>query len=308
MKLQRFQPFIGLAVLMIFVMMTVFAPLASPIFAQNTSDSNTSATATSTTSNDAQPAPAATTSSSTESAQAVDNKEDNEDEKADSDKAAPVKKGLFGPKKLPYCKPGQDPGKGKVKVCRIKLPKMTPVNITDGTLTVNGMIAKVGLNYQIADLKYLYFWVPGLGIVTVTDKPFPGAKEQLAAFHSKGLTVKLNDQIIELYSDNFLLKNDKKPLSAWVALDPTLTTPVDDPHFRSPVFGWGVTPGAPYTWPGSMPTDPKKHALAPPVPVNLRPVIVKPVPVTISSALPAKTTSTTSAPAAPATGSDAPAK
>jgi hypothetical protein len=197
---------------------------------------------------------------------------------------------------------------------------MTPVTVSEGTLTVNGMIARVGINYQIPDLKYLYFWVPGTGVVVVTDKPFPGAIEQKEAFHAKGLTIKIPSkdqdpsltQSIELYSDDYLLKNDRRPLSAWVLLDPRITNAADissDPHFKGPIFGWGDTAAAPYAWPGSLPTDPKKHtALAPPIPVNLLPILAKKtVPVSLGSTHPAKSTkpsaSTSTASTPPASSS-----
>ena len=253
----------------------------------------------------ATPAPASTTQSATATPAVTEADKDDDDDDTTNGKPAPSKHGLFGPKKLPYCKPGEDPG--PKKTCRIKLPKMTPVNITDGTLTVDGMIAKVGLNYQIADLKYLYFWVPGTGIYVVGDKPFPNAKEEPAAFHGHTLTVTVNDRSVQLYSDQFLLKKERKEISAWVLLDPTLAAPSDDPHFRSPTFGWGVSPAAPYSWPGSNMSDPKKHALAPPVPTNLRPVYVKPVPVTLSLGA-TKPAATAATPAPAATASTPPAQ
>jgi hypothetical protein len=208
-------------------------------------------------------------------------------------------------KRIAPCKPSKFK---KCKPAKMKVPRMTPVTVSEGTLTVNGMIARVGINDQIPDLKYLYFWVPYTGVVIVTDKPFPGAIEQKEAFHAKGLTIKVPSknpdpaltQSIELYSDDYLLKNDRRPLSAWVLLDSSITNPADissDPHFKGPIFGWGDSAAAPYAWPGSLPTDPKKHtALAPPIPVNLLPILAKKtVPVSLGSTQPAQSTAAAAA-------------
>ncbi len=56
---------------------------------------------------------------------------------------------------------GYDEHGKKLKVVKEKAPKMTPVVISRGTFTVDGMIGKAELNYNIADLKYIYLYAPG---------------------------------------------------------------------------------------------------------------------------------------------------
>src|ERR1700723_452370 len=70
---------------------------------------------------------------------------------------------------------GYDENGKKLHPAKEKLPKTTSVSITRGTLTVDGMTGKAALNYEIKDLKYIYFFVPGIGTTVVSNSPFPGA-------------------------------------------------------------------------------------------------------------------------------------
>jgi hypothetical protein len=143
----------------------------------------------------------------------------------------------------------------KKKAKKEKPPKVTPATITRGTFTVDGVIAKAGLNYNIPDLKFIYFYAPGIGAVIVSDNKFPGCTEQKNAFDGHTLTVKAGDHEMQLYSDDIMLgkkaivgksRENKKAEPAYVALDPNYTMPS-----RFPVVGYGDKAAAPYAWPGS---------------------------------------------------------
>jgi hypothetical protein len=164
--------------------------------------------------------------------------------------------------------PGYDE-KGKKSVLKkVKPPKMTPLSIAAGTLTVDGWTGKAQLNYDIADLKFLYLYAPGIGTMIVSQNPFPGAKEQPAAFNDKSLKIMVEGHPIELSSDNRMLA--KKPLSAWVAVDRTFMLPA-----KFPVFGYGTAAKAPYAWPGSKEMVAGKNAIvAPPLPSDVRPTLL----------------------------------
>jgi len=69
---------------------------------------------------------------------------------------------------------------------------------------------------------------------------------------------------IELSSSKLLL--GKKPASAWVVVDREYTLPV-----KFPVLGYGTTTKFPYAWPGSKSAVATGSALAPPLPVDVRP-------------------------------------
>jgi hypothetical protein len=159
--------------------------------------------------------------------------------------------------------------KGKKLVAKkVKAPKMTPLSIAAGTLTVDGWTGKARLNYDIADLKFLYLYAPGIGTTIVSQNPFPGAKEQAGAFNDKSLKIVVDGHPIELASDKRMLA--KKPQSAWVAVDRGFLLPA-----KFPVFGYGSTTKAPYAWPGSKENALAKGAVAaPPLPADVTPTLL----------------------------------
>jgi hypothetical protein len=160
---------------------------------------------------------------------------------------------------------GYDENGKKLHPSKEKPPKLVSVSIARGTLTVDGMTGKAALNYEIKDLKYIYFYVPGVGTTVVSNAPFPAAVEQKKAFDDKTLTVTVNDHIVQLTSDQRLL--GKAPESAYVLVDKNFTVPT-----KFPVMGYGPIRVAPYAWPGSKQNDQKDSAEAPPLPADLRPV------------------------------------
>jgi hypothetical protein len=168
---------------------------------------------------------------------------------------------------------GYDEHGKKLHVEKEKPPKTTPVSIASGTLTVDGWTGKAALNYDIADLKYIYLYAPGIGIAVVSNEPFPGATVQQAAFNDKSLSVAIGDHHIELASDKRLL--GKVPQPAYVLLDRDFVLPS-----KFPVMGYGTTRKAPYAWPGAKPNVQVAGAVTPPpLNPNLLPVLLlKPCP------------------------------
>ena len=147
-------------------------------------------------------------------------------------------------------------------------PKWSAVSISRGTLTVDGMTGKAALNYEIKDLKYVYFYVPGIGTTVVSNEPFPGAVEQKHAFDDKTLTVTVNEHTLQLSSDKRIL--GKAPESAFVLVDKNFTVPT-----KFPVMGYGPIRVAPYAWPGSRDNAELKGVVEPPpLPTNLRPALL----------------------------------
>ena len=156
--------------------------------------------------------------------------------------------------------------KGKRLKSKVKAPRIHAIMVKDGTLTVDGWAGKARLNYDIRDTKYLYFSVPSLGTVVVSQSAFPGAAMQKAAFIGNTLTVDAAGHSIQLTSDGLLL--GKHPQAAYVKVDPSYT-------FRSgwPVMGFGSATGAPYEWPAARIQKPEV-ADAPPLPAPMRPRVV----------------------------------
>ena len=161
---------------------------------------------------------------------------------------------------------GYDEHGKKIKAQKEKEPKKIPVSVARGTMTVDGMTGKAALNYDIADLKYIYLYAPGIGVAIVSNEPFQGAVEQKKAFNERTLTVTIGEHTLQLASDKNLL--GKKPESAYVMVDRAFTLPS-----KFPVMGYGTVRKAPYQWPGSKQYTKLAEAdLAPPPPADLLPV------------------------------------
>jgi hypothetical protein len=159
---------------------------------------------------------------------------------------------------------GYDEHGKKLHVKKVKPPKMIPVSIERGTMTVDGMTGKAALNYDIPDLKYIYLYAPGIGVAVVSNEPFPGATEQKNAFSNNTLTVTIEDHTLQLASDKRMLS--KKPEAAYVLVDRGFKLPS-----IFPVMGYGTVRKAPYAWPGAKPNVRLADDAAPPPPADLMP-------------------------------------
>jgi hypothetical protein len=166
---------------------------------------------------------------------------------------------------------GYDEHGKKIHARKVRPPKTTPMTISRGTLTVDGMIGKAEMNYQIADFKYLYLYAPGIGTLVVSKAPFTGGKQEKGAFNRNTLTVTTSGHVLQLASDQWLLGKKEKATPAYVMVDRNFNLPSS-----FPVVGYGTTLKSPYTWPGSRENAPLKGAFVkpPPVPADLRPVML----------------------------------
>jgi hypothetical protein len=174
--------------------------------------------------------------------------------------------------------------KGKKKK-KEKAPKLTPLHIEQGTLTVDGWTGKARLNYDIADLKFIYVWVPGTGTIVASNQKFPFGIEQKGAFNGNSLTLEAKGHTVQISSEKGLLK-DKKPASAWVYIDS-----IYKGRSMYPEMGYGNATAAPYAWPGAKETPVMKGGMIapPPLPAGMRAILAKP------NCLPAGAASTTGA-------------
>jgi hypothetical protein len=159
-----------------------------------------------------------------------------------------------------------------VKKKKEKPPKLIPVHIRQGTLTVDGWTGKAEMNYDIADLKYIYVWAPGVGTVVVSTTKFPMAIEQKTAFNGNNLTLDAAGHSVQISSEQRLLKS-KQPISAWVYVDTSFRH-----HSAYPEMGYGAGKDAPYAWPGASqaPVESVGAVAPPPLPAGLRPAMAKP--------------------------------
>ncbi len=165
---------------------------------------------------------------------------------------------------------GYDENGKKIRTEKEKKAHTVAVSISHGTLTIDGLTGKAGLNYEISDLKYIYLYVPWIGLTIVSNDPFPGALEEKEAFKENTLTVQAGDHVLELSSEKKLL--GKRPESAYVSVDRNFKL-----QTRFPIMGYGSLRQAPYDFPGSKVEVATKGAkAAPPLPESLRPGTVLP--------------------------------
>lgn len=159
---------------------------------------------------------------------------------------------------------GYDEKGKKIRPKKEKQPKTTSIAIAAGTLTVDGLIGKATLNYDIKDFKFIYLYAPWIGTVVVSNRQFPGSKEQAKAFDQHTLTVTVEDHQFQLYSDKILL--GKRPEPAFVAMDREFKL-----DSKVPAMGYGATLQAPYNWPGAKNNpESKAYVKPPPVPKELK--------------------------------------
>jgi hypothetical protein len=95
-----------------------------------------------------------------------------------------------------------------------------PMNadIQDGTLKIDGFVAKLGVNEDIHNAGYLYIFLPGTGTAVVSLNPMAGATKVAGAFHDKKLTFSAGGREFVLASDKAML-TDASYADAYVRLD-----------------------------------------------------------------------------------------
>jgi hypothetical protein len=155
--------------------------------------------------------------------------------------------------------------------------RLISARVRDGVLTIDGMVAKVQLNYDIERSGYMYFFVPGVGTAVVSMAPIAEGVKALDAFDGEKLAFAVDGHSIELSSEGNLLAGRKSKAKAdvYVRLDRS-TVAVS----RTPEMGFGDTTEAPYVWPLSQPEPASKEKVAyvvtpPPIPKSVLPRTVE---------------------------------
>lgn len=143
--------------------------------------------------------------------------------------------------------------------------------IRDGVYSVDGMVGKVRLNYDVKAASYLYLFMPGVGTALVSLSPSSGAVSVAAAYHEGQLTVRVADHTLNVTGIESLV-NDRggEPAVLFVSLDRSAWK-----LGRTPMVGYGRTAQAPFEWPDASPLPVMAGAAADeapaPVPASLLP-------------------------------------
>lgn len=115
------------------------------------------------------------------------------------------------------------------------------VQILGGQLYLEEELLLDGFSLVQTELKYLFFYVPAVGLITISPAEFPGA-EQAGRFQGERLTFEAGGKRFTLAAQRPILAGADRP--AWVSLDPGYSLDVD-----SVMFGYGDEATAPEEWP-----------------------------------------------------------
>lgn len=141
--------------------------------------------------------------------------------------------------------------------------------VRDGVYSVDGMVGKVRLNYDVKAASYFYLFMPGVGTALVSLAPSTDAVSVPAAYHDGQLTVRVAGHTFNLTGIESLVNDSgKEPAALYVTLNREAWR-----LSRRPMVGFGNAVQAPYEWPGALPTPPTTDAkeMPAPVPSNLLP-------------------------------------
>ncbi len=157
--------------------------------------------------------------------------------------------------------------------------------VRDGVYTVDGMVAKLQLNYDVNGVGFLYFFVPGLGTAVISADADPDAVVTEAKYKDNELNFSVGDHRFRL--TGVALASDKggAPAHLYAKLDRSAW------HLtRQPMVGFGDVREMPYVWPGALPPQAASVQLedsrvSPPVPASLLPSAKPIVPASIPASV-----------------------
>ena len=142
--------------------------------------------------------------------------------------------------------------------------------VRDGVYTVDGMVAKVQLNYNVNGANFLYFFVPGLGTAIVSVVADPDSITTEAKLVDNELSFSSGDHRFDLSGVTLASNKGTAPAHLYVKLDRSAWR-----LNRQPMVGFGSAPALPYAWPAALPPTTSAQAeelhIVPPVPASLLP-------------------------------------
>ena len=141
--------------------------------------------------------------------------------------------------------------------------------VRNGVYSVDGLVAKLRLNYDVQGAAYMYMFVPGLGTAIISAAPDADVVTSKATVHEGELRFATVDHIFTLTGFSVVNGKGQIPEHLYVRFDRASW------HLsRLPMLGYGKAAQAPYEWPGAGSTQVAEEEIeptAPPVPVTLLP-------------------------------------
>jgi len=118
------------------------------------------------------------------------------------------------------------------------------IRLQNGRLYLNEELIYKDFSLVQTSFRFLYFYVPGHGLFTVSNREFQGAT-QSGSFDGQTLNFAVNGLNLALKSSSQILPGDASP--AWTRFDPNFTLDV-----KTVMFGYGDKENAPYDWPDQI--------------------------------------------------------
>ena len=144
--------------------------------------------------------------------------------------------------------------------------------VRDGVYTVDGMVAKIKLNYDVDGANFIYLFVPGVGTAVVSAFPEPNALVSHAVVNQNELTFTVDGHHFGLTGVTLANGKGRVPDGLYVHLDRSAWR-----LSRLPMVGFGNRAEPPYEWPGALPLESAEESEAiPPVPSTLLPSLAAP--------------------------------
>ncbi len=143
--------------------------------------------------------------------------------------------------------------------------------VRDGVYTVDGMVAKIQLNYDVNGALFLYLFVPGVGTAVVSPVADPEAVNTEAKLHENELKFSVGDHRFTLTGVALATGKGHEPEHLYVKLDRSAWQ-----LSRHPMMGFGNAAAMPYQWPGALAApsaaaQTEESQLVPPPPASLLP-------------------------------------
>lgn len=140
--------------------------------------------------------------------------------------------------------------------------------VRNGVYTVDGMVAKVRLNYDVQGATYIYMFVPGMGTAVLSVMPDGKATIAPVPVHENELTFMVDGHHFHLSGVSLTNGKGQVPAHLYVRLDRAAWR-----LSRLPMMGYGNRAEMPFEWPGALPLQERadEEPMAPPIPASLLP-------------------------------------
>lgn len=145
--------------------------------------------------------------------------------------------------------------------------------VRDGVYSVDGMVAKVQLNYDVEGARYLYLFVPGVGTAVVSSVAPQDAVATQAKLRENELSFTVDKHRFNLTGIALVNNKGVQPAHLYVRLDRAAWR-----LNRQPMVGYGILAEQPYQWPGAMPPIENRAEENHAVPASLLPSRKSPAP------------------------------